>query len=111
MIAQVQIEAQSSPIMTSLTTQPACMNSAQIDKCAAGSASAMFSMVQVLKIFRASLAAGPWASLVVRSRLACGFPQNAPLAAFSGQILVKGRRTDSSNLHQSLHEPLWLRMG
>ena len=45
MIAQVQIEAPSRPIITSLTTQPACKNSAQIDKCAPGSASAMFSMV------------------------------------------------------------------
>jgi hypothetical protein len=44
------------------------MNSAQIDNCAPGSASAVVSMVQVLKIFRASLAAGPWASLVVRLR-------------------------------------------
>ena len=32
MIAQVQIEAPSRPIITSLTTQPACKNSAQIDK-------------------------------------------------------------------------------
>ena len=45
MIAQVQTEAPSRPIMTSLTTQPACMNSAQIDNCAPGSASAIFSIV------------------------------------------------------------------
>ena len=44
MIAQVQIEAASSPIMTSLTTQPACQNKAQMESSPPGAASVIVSM-------------------------------------------------------------------
>jgi hypothetical protein len=43
-IAQVQTEAASKPIITSLTTQPACQNSDQIDNWTPGSARVRFSI-------------------------------------------------------------------
>src|SRR5690554_6659634 len=44
MIAQVQIEAASSPIMTSFTTHPACQNSAQMESSPPGAARVVASM-------------------------------------------------------------------
>ncbi|MBN9221837.1 MAG: hypothetical protein J0I79_28180, partial [Mesorhizobium sp.] len=64
----------------------------------------------VLKIFRAKLAAGPWHPLwSVRTKL-----PDTPNRAFRGLFganIGETKALDDANLHQSLHEPLWLRMG
>ena len=100
MIAHVQTEARSRPIMTSLTTQPACQKSAQIESCPGTSASVSIPEsclpVDAIKFLRRKF---PF-RFRTQSDLPPGSMRLRPHPArirfattgFSGQILVKGRR-------------------
>ena len=100
MIAQVQTEAPSSPIITSLTTKPACQNSAQIGQLHAGLGESVdFPSSTVLKEFRAvgsRLAPGASVSVRTGSAKRPDIAQKCAVAAFSGQMLVKRRRRNPS---------------
>jgi hypothetical protein len=68
-------------------------------------------MVTSYKIFRAWLAAGPWASLVVGSREAAGTTPNCAIGGLFGANIGERKALNPANPRQYLHEPLWLRMG
>ncbi|WP_164889082.1 hypothetical protein [Mesorhizobium sp. M7A.F.Ca.CA.001.14.1.1] len=57
--------------------------------------------------------AGGWplASLVVGSHEATGTTPNCAVVGLFRANIGERKAFDNANLHQSLHEPLWLRMG
>jgi hypothetical protein len=91
MIAQVQIDAISRPIITSLTIQPACQKSDHTERLVASSGRAEDSM-DILSLRMGAGAAGPRMSPI--APVERSLPDITPraVAAFSVRILVKPRR-------------------